>query len=154
MKFYVGLKPYDDPSWKTTAIHNKPELTEDIQKQLSAFPGVIFNYTQPAEDAVDEALTGLKSALAIQGDPDLEFSRARRSRSSAACRRCRDSSAVVRELEQPSLVIDVDRDKVLAMASSIRGCRGCRAGGCGRTSRDPGDQGEKLNLPICGADEA
>jgi Cu/Ag efflux pump CusA len=27
---------------------------------------VIFNYTQPAEDAVDEALTGLKSALAVK----------------------------------------------------------------------------------------
>ena len=64
-EFYVGLKPYSDTSWKTSAIHNKAELTEDIQKQLQAFPGVIFNYTQPAEDAVDEALTGLKSALAV-----------------------------------------------------------------------------------------
>src|ERR1035441_3793195 len=63
-EFYVGLKPYDDASWKTGSIHTKAELTEDIQKQLTAFPGIIFNYTQPAEDAVDEALTGLKSALA------------------------------------------------------------------------------------------
>jgi cobalt-zinc-cadmium resistance protein CzcA len=48
-------------------------LTEDIQKQLTAFPGVIFNYTQPAEDAVDEALTGLKSALAVKiYGPDLD----------------------------------------------------------------------------------
>ena len=62
-EFYVGLKPYGDSSWKIEPIHNKAELTEDIQKQLQAFPGVIFNYTQPAEDAVDEALTGLKSAL-------------------------------------------------------------------------------------------
>ena len=37
-----------------------------MQKKLSAFPGVIFNYTQPAEDAVDEAETGLKSALAVK----------------------------------------------------------------------------------------
>ena len=57
-EFYVGLKPYNDASWKSGTIHNKAELTEDIQKQLSAFPGVIFNYTQPAEDAVDEALDG------------------------------------------------------------------------------------------------
>jgi len=46
------------------AIRNKAELTEDLQMNLDAYPGVIFNYTQPAEDAVDEALTGLKSALA------------------------------------------------------------------------------------------
>src|SRR5450432_2013920 len=71
-EFYVGLKPYDDASWKTGSIHTKAELTEEIQKQLKAFPGVIFNYTQPAEDAVDEALTGLKSALAVKiYGPDL-----------------------------------------------------------------------------------
>src|SRR5271168_1747109 len=57
-EFYVGLKPYDDASWKKGPIHNKAELTEDINNHLQAFPGVIFNYTQPAEDAVDEALTG------------------------------------------------------------------------------------------------
>ena len=71
-EFYVGLKPYHDAAWKSGSIHNKTELQEDIQKQLSGFPGVIFNYTQPAEDAVDEALTGLKSALAVKVyGPDL-----------------------------------------------------------------------------------
>ncbi len=64
-EFYVGLKPYNDTAWKG-AIHNKPQLIEAIQKKLAAFPGVIFNYTQPAEDAVDEAETGLKSALAVK----------------------------------------------------------------------------------------
>jgi len=38
-EFYVGLKPYDDASWKTGSIHTKAELTDDIQKQLAAFPG-------------------------------------------------------------------------------------------------------------------
>ena len=64
-EFYVGLKPYNDPTWKG-AIHTKPELIEAVQRKLAAFPGVIFNYTQPAEDAVDEAETGLKSALAVK----------------------------------------------------------------------------------------
>src|SRR5271167_1523610 len=45
-EFYVGLKPYGDSTWKLSSIHNKAELTEDIQKQLDAFPGVIFNFTQ------------------------------------------------------------------------------------------------------------
>ena len=34
-EFYVGLKPYDDATWKKGPIHNKAELTEDLQKQLS-----------------------------------------------------------------------------------------------------------------------
>jgi len=37
-------------------------LTESIRRRLESYPGIIFNFTQPAEDAVDEALTGLKSA--------------------------------------------------------------------------------------------
>ena len=41
-------------------------LQAAIQKKLDAFPGIIFNYTQPAEDAVDEAETGLKSSLAVK----------------------------------------------------------------------------------------
>src|SRR6516165_9911173 len=59
-EFYVGLKPYNDSSWKRTSIHSKEELEKDIERKLDSYPGVIFNYTQPAEDAVDEALTGLK----------------------------------------------------------------------------------------------
>ncbi len=65
-EFYVGLKPYKDKVWQQGPIRNKAELTEDLQKKLEAYPGVIFNFTQPAEDAVDEALTGLKSALAVK----------------------------------------------------------------------------------------
>src|SRR5205085_10791319 len=62
-EFYVGLKPYKDKAW-TGEIREKQQLIESINKKLTAFPGIIFNYTQPAEDAVDEALTGLKSSLA------------------------------------------------------------------------------------------
>ena len=48
-------------------------MIEDLQKKLDSYPGVIFNFTQPAEDAVDEALTGLKSALAVKiFGPDLQ----------------------------------------------------------------------------------
>ena len=65
-EYFVGLKPYDDPAW-SGAIRTKPQLhrTRSSEK-LAAFPGIIFNYTQPAEDAVDEAETGLKSSLAVK----------------------------------------------------------------------------------------
>ncbi|MEO7104482.1 MAG: efflux RND transporter permease subunit, partial [Gemmatimonadaceae bacterium] len=59
-EFYVGLKPYGDWNGK---YRTKPELIAAIDKKLRAFPGITFNYTQPAEDAVDEAETGLKSSL-------------------------------------------------------------------------------------------
>src|SRR6266436_3170192 len=64
-EFYVGLKPYKDSTW-SGEVSSKEELIESPNKKFSAFPGIIFNFTQPAEDAVDEALTGLKSSLAIK----------------------------------------------------------------------------------------
>ena len=59
------LNPYKDKSWGSD-VSDKKQLIQAIDKRLSAFPGIIFNYTQPAEDAVDEALTGLKSSLAVK----------------------------------------------------------------------------------------
>lgn len=63
VEFYVGLKPYSQ--W-TGKYRTKAALTAAINQKLKTFPGITFNYTQPAEDAVDEAETGLKSALAVK----------------------------------------------------------------------------------------
>src|SRR6204780_4257559 len=63
VEFYVGLTPYSEWSGH---YRTKAGLIEAINKKLSSFPGVNFNYTQPAEDAVDEAETGLKSSLAVK----------------------------------------------------------------------------------------
>src|SRR5271169_1658543 len=114
-EFYVGLKPYNDSTWDKGPIHNKAELTDDIQKQLNAFPGVIFNFTQPAEDAVDEALTGLKSSLAVKiYGPDLNVLQSKALDIKRQLTQVPGFTelTVVRELGQPSLLIDVDRDKI------------------------------------------
>src|ERR1700739_3651064 len=114
-EFYVGLRPYSDKSWTEGSIHDKAELTAWIEKKLQTYRGVIFNYTQPAEDAVDEALTGLKSALAVKVfGPDLDVLE----KKAVEIRNVLDRTpgfkelTVVRELGQPSLLIDVDRDKI------------------------------------------
>ena len=113
-EFYVGLKPYDDQAW-SGPIHTKPELIEAVQKKLAAFPGVIFNYTQPAEDAVDEAETGLKSALAVKifgSDLATLEDKARQTREILSKVPGITEITVVRELGQPSLIITPDRAKL------------------------------------------
>jgi cobalt-zinc-cadmium resistance protein CzcA len=146
-EFYVGLKPYNDASWKSGAIHNKAELTEDLQRQLSAFPGVIFNYTQPAEDAVDEALTGLKSALAVKiYGPDLNVLQ---SKALEIKRRLSQvpgftELTVVRELGQPSLLIDVDRDKIARYGINVADVEAIVQAAVGGQAATQVIQGEKL----------
>ena len=112
-EFYVGLRPYKDKSWQGS-IGNKAALTADLKKKLDAYPGVIFNFTQPAEDAVDEALTGLKSALAVKiYGADLQVLEDRAVEIKRVLSQIPGFTelTVVRELGQPSLLIDVDRGK-------------------------------------------
>jgi cobalt-zinc-cadmium resistance protein CzcA len=113
-EYFVGLKPYDDSAWHRD-IRTKEELIKAIDAKLEAFPGIIFNYTQPAEDAVDEAETGLKSGLAVKiFGPDLETleSKADALHKTIAAVPGIANITVVRELGQPSLTIEPDRAKI------------------------------------------
>jgi cobalt-zinc-cadmium resistance protein CzcA len=146
-EFYVGLKPYGDPSWSKSSIHNKAELTEELQKQLQAFPGVIFNYTQPAEDAVDEALTGLKSALAVKVyGPDLNVLQNTALEIKRRLSQVQGFTEliVVRELGQPSLLIDVDREKIARYGINVADVEAIVQAAVGGQAATQVIQGEKL----------
>jgi cobalt-zinc-cadmium resistance protein CzcA len=146
-EFYVGLKPYGDKSWKSGSIHSKEELTRAFQKELEAYPGVIFNYTQPAEDAVDEALTGLKSALAVKiFGPDLSVLE----RKAVEIKNVLDKTpgftelTVVRELGQPSLLIDADRAKIARYGINVADVEAVVQAAVGGQAATQVIQGEKL----------
>jgi cobalt-zinc-cadmium resistance protein CzcA len=114
-EFFVALRPYDDAVWKTGPIRNKGALIKALQEKLSSFPGIIFNFTQPAEDAVDEAETGLKSSLAVKifgGDLGTLDKKAEQVKNLLKKVRGITEITVVRELGQPSLIITPDRAKI------------------------------------------
>jgi cobalt-zinc-cadmium resistance protein CzcA len=112
VEFYVDLKPY--AQW-TGAYRNKAGLIDAINQKLAAFPGITFNYTQPAEDAVDEAETGLKSALAVKVfGSDLETLQQKGKAIKQILERVRGIQDVtlVQELGQPSLTIKINRARI------------------------------------------
>jgi cobalt-zinc-cadmium resistance protein CzcA len=146
-EFYIGLKPYNDKSWSQTSVHDKEELEKDIQKKLETYPGVIFNYTQPAEDAVDEALTGLKSSLAVKVfGPDLAVLE----KKAVEIRNVLDHTdgfkelTVVRELGQPSLLIDADRAKIARYGINVADVEAVIQAAVGGQAATQVIQGEKL----------
>ena len=151
-EFYIGLKPYNDIAWSQTAIHNKAQLEADIQHKLEAYPGVIFNYTQPAEDAVDEALTGLKSALAVKifgPDLDLLERKAVEIRNVLAHTNGFKELTVVRELGQPSLIVDADRQKIARYGINVADLEAVVQAAVGGQAATQVIQGEKLfNLMV------
>ena len=113
-EYFVGLKPYDDPAWRGS-IRSKADLIAAIHQKLEAFPGIIFNYTQPAEDAVDEAETGLKSSLAVKifgADLATLESKGEEVQRVISAVPGITHVSLVRELGQPSLTIEPDRAKI------------------------------------------
>src|SRR5208282_3213863 len=146
-EFYVGLKAYKDPAWGKSPAHTKEEFVVDVQKKLESFPGVIFNYTQPAEDAVDEALTGLKSALAVKVyGPDLNVLQEKAlviKRTLEGVRGFTDLT-VVRELGQPSLIVDVDREKIARYGVNVADVEAIVQAAVGGQAATQVIQGEKL----------
>ena len=124
VEFYVGLKPY--AQW-TGSYRDKPGLIEAINRKLEAFPGIIFNYTQPAEDAVDEAETGLKSALAVKVfGPDLQTLEQKGKNIKQILEGVPGIREVtlVQELGQPSLTININRAKIARYGLNVSDING------------------------------
>jgi cobalt-zinc-cadmium resistance protein CzcA len=143
-EFYVGLKPYSE--WRGP-YRTKQQLVDAINEKLQAFPGIIFNYTQPAEDAVDEAETGLKSALAVKVfGPDLELLEQKGKAIKHVLETVPGIADVtlVQELGQPSLAVDVDRARIARYGLNVADVNGLVEAAVGGGAATQVVQGEKL----------
>ncbi len=142
-EFYVGLRPYK--TWHGN-YHTKNELIAAIDQKLAAFPGVIFNYTQPAEDAVDEAETGLKSSLDVKvSGPDLGTLQTKGLEIKHVLEGVRGIKHVtlVRELGQPSLTVSIDRAKIARYGLNVDDVNGLIEAAVGGVSATQVVQGER-----------
>ena len=63
-EYFVDLKRKEE--WRPVFHRNKEELIAAINKQLSKFPGVLWNYSQPISDNMEEAVSGVKGELAVK----------------------------------------------------------------------------------------
>jgi cobalt-zinc-cadmium resistance protein CzcA len=143
VEFFVGLKPYSQ--WKGP-YRTKAALIEAIDKRLDAFPGISFNYTQPAEDAVDEAETGLKSALAVKVfGKDLDTLQKKGKDIKKVLEQVRGIRDVtlVQELGQPSLAIRINRAAIARYGVNVDDINGLIATAIGGDVATQVVQGEK-----------
>ncbi len=143
VEFYVGLKPY--AQWRGS-YRNKAGLIQAVNDKLAAFPGITFNYTQPAEDAVDEAETGLKSALAVKiFGADLRTLEQKGKAIKKVLERVRGIRDVtlVQELGQPSLAIDIDRAKIARYGVNVADINALIQTAIGGDAATQVEQGEK-----------
>jgi len=142
-EFYVGLKPYDE--W-TGPIRTKKQLIDSVDKRLASFTGITFNYTQPAEDAVNEAETGLKSSLDVKVfGTDLDVLEKKGTEIKRAIEGIPGIThvTVVQELGQPSLTVSVDRAKTSRYGINVDDINGLIEAAVGGSAATVIAQGER-----------
>ncbi len=111
-EYYVGLKPKED--WRPVFHGDKEEVIAAMDRELEKIPGVIWGFSQPIEDNMEEAVSGVKGELAtkVYGD-DLKVLEAKADQIVGVMRGVKgiEDLGVLQVLGQPNLNIAVDRQQ-------------------------------------------
>jgi cobalt-zinc-cadmium resistance protein CzcA len=63
-EYFVNLKPKDQ--WRPVFHQSKDDLIASMDQQLEKIPGVIWGFSQPIEDNMEEAVSGVKGELSVK----------------------------------------------------------------------------------------
>ena len=63
-EYFVDLKPKDE--WRPVFHQDKEELIAAMDRQLEKIPGVLWNFSQPIADNMEEAVSGVKGELSVK----------------------------------------------------------------------------------------
>jgi cobalt-zinc-cadmium resistance protein CzcA len=109
-EYNVNLKPKSQ--WRPIFHGNKDNLIASMDQQLETIPGVIWGFSQPIEDNMEEAVSGVKGELSVKifGD-DLKTLEAKGDEVVNVMRKIRgvQDLGLFRLIGQPNLTFTVDR---------------------------------------------
>ncbi len=111
-EYFVDLKPKAE--WRPAFHENKEEVIAAMNSELDKIPGVIWNFSQPIADNMEEAVSGVKGQLAtkIYGD-DLRMLEDKANEVVAVMRQIQgiEDLGVLRALGQPNDYFQVNRQE-------------------------------------------
>jgi cobalt-zinc-cadmium resistance protein CzcA len=117
-EYFVDLKPKEQ--WRPAFHEDKEQLIAAMQRELDKTPGVLWNFSQPIADNMEEAVSGVKGQLAtkVYGD-NLNVLEQKAAQIVTAMRQVKgiEDLGVLQVLGQPNINIEVDR--VLASRHQI-----------------------------------
>jgi len=109
-EYFVDLKPKEQ--WRPVFHEDKDELIAAMNRELDKIPGVVWGFSQPIADNMEEAVSGVKGELAtkIYGD-DLKILESTADQIVEVMKRVKgiEDLGVLRVLGQPNLNVTVDR---------------------------------------------
>ncbi len=119
-EYYVGLKPKE--KWRPVFHENKEDLIASMNEQLEKIPGVIWNFSQPISDNVEEAVSGVKGELAVKiyGD-DLKTLEQKGNEIVSIMSKIRgvEDLGLFRVIGQPNLTFTVDRQSAARFGINV-----------------------------------
>jgi heavy metal efflux system protein len=120
MEFFVDLLPKEQ--WRPIFHQNKDLLISAMDRELEKVPGVFWGFSQPISDNLEEAVSGVKGALAVKiyGD-DLKTLEATGDQVVNAMQGVRgvQDLGLFRVLGQPNLNFEVDRDQAARFGINV-----------------------------------
>jgi cobalt-zinc-cadmium resistance protein CzcA len=109
-EYFVNLKPREQ--WRPVFGGDKDKLIASMNQQLDNIPGVIWGFSQPIEDNMEEAVSGVKGELSVKvyGD-DLKTLEAKGNEVVSVLSKVRgvEGLGLFRVIGQPNLNFKVDR---------------------------------------------
>jgi cobalt-zinc-cadmium resistance protein CzcA len=109
-EYFVDLKPKEQ--WRPVFHQDKDEVIAAMNRELNKIPGVLWGFSQPIEDNMEEAVSGVKGELAtkIYGD-DLNVLEQKADQVVSVMRQVKgvEDLGIFRVLGQPNLNFEVDR---------------------------------------------
>ncbi len=111
-EYFVGLKPKEE--WRPVFHQDKDRLIAAMNRELERIPGVTWGFSQPIEDNMEEAVSGVKGELAtkIYGD-DLKVLEEKADQIVSTMQQVRgiEDLGVFRALGQPNINFEVNREE-------------------------------------------
>jgi cobalt-zinc-cadmium resistance protein CzcA len=120
MEFFVDLLPKE--RWRPVFHQDKDLLIAAMDRELEKIPGVFWGFSQPISDNLEEAVSGVKGALAVKiyGD-DLKTLEAKGDEIVNVMRGVRgvEDLGMFRIIGQPNLNFEVDRDQAARFGINV-----------------------------------
>jgi len=140
---FVDLKPREQ--WRSQ-YKTKDQIVTAMSYELSKIPGVIWNFSQPISDNVEEALSGVKGALVLKlwgEDLKVLSEKANQIKNVLSGVKGVDDLGVFEETGQPNININVDRDQISRYGLNISDVQGMIQTAVGGTAATQVLDGEK-----------
>jgi cobalt-zinc-cadmium resistance protein CzcA len=142
-EYFVDLKPKE--KWRPVFEQDKEKLIASIDQELSKFPGVIWNYSQPISDNMEEAVSGVKGELAVKlygSDLRALEQTAEKVQAQMAAVPGIEDLGIFRVIGQPNLNLQVDREAAARWGINVNDIQDALQTAAGSSALTQAQQGE------------